>query len=920
MLTSIFKLIVLICLLSTSPLLAANNLNQQLFDAASNGNANSVNELLNKGADFNWKSNKNITTAMVASLNGHIDIIKIFLEKGGVRHAGSIFSMALDNNHSDIAILLLNSGLNPDTEFRLGLTLMIMAIQENNSLVVKALLQKGANIENNSMQGMTPLAHAIVGGKIKIAKELIKYGANPNHIIKSDTDNNNSSILMLAARAAHNLSLYENVKINTYYQAIKLLVNNGANVNYKFNDEGFIITALRLAAEYGNEEVVSYLLTKGAKQYPNNTSALTLLARKGDDKTILKLLSKINHANLQDSKLLLSPLWNAARHGHVSTVKLFLKYGAIVSQSPELFSAALYSKNHKNIPKIVKLLLEHKADPNQKTYNSYPLLPALSMGFFSTAELLLDYGANPNIKADSHYNNEMYYYGAETTPLIAAMMSGGLDREYSTDNYKLVKKLINKGADVNQKIKGGSTPLMVASQNSDLKTVKLLINKGAKLNEKNKKSQNALSYAVGAGGIPNDKILTLLVQKGIRDLEVTDKFGITPLMRLAKSGSEYIQLVRLLIAKGANVNARSGGDKSAILFATDAGDIKIIELLLKSGANINVIAYYNSSSYIHATPLLVVAASDKKNRAEITKLLLKYGAKIEARAGENYPTALMVAATQNHLDVINILLDAGAKLNANTYKGTALVLAAGAGNLKAVKLLIKRGADIHYKGSGNKSMALRSASTTEIAQLLKRAGASGEERELKRLAKEQSKADYAAQRKAAGWIEDDYFLCEDIKTGRRFSDIVKKLKKNHNATIEGSYFKILCDGQDILTLVLEDFERRYYFLRHLSRHFKKKLKNPTGFSKILLHETKGQNFIVKLQHLLDEGFKNKLPETDWERKPLIYLWRYTLWLRNNPIKGSEKTLMNHKLWLKKNAKHVERWKKTYNKIYHKYQL
>ena len=78
------------------------------------------------------------------------------------------------------------------------------------------------------------------------------------------------------------------------------------------------------------------------------------------------------------------------------------------------------------------------------------------------------------------------------------------------------------------------------------------------------------------------------------------------------------------------------------------------------------------------------------------QVLLKAHANVNAKQGFAKPTALMLAAEQGHLDVVQALLDAGADLNAGKGEwGTALMKAAQNGHLGVVRALIAAKADVN---------------------------------------------------------------------------------------------------------------------------------------------------------------------------------------------------------------------------------
>ena len=95
---------------------------------------------------------------------------------------------------------------------------------------------------------------------------------------------------------------------------------------------------------------------------------------------------------------------------------------------------------------------------------------------FSTATFATNVAITPT-------NVSSFY--AKSTPLCIAIQKGEID---------LVKKLIEYGADVNEK-SFGMTPLMVAARYNKVEIMKLLISKGAVSNTKDEKGFTALKYA-----------------------------------------------------------------------------------------------------------------------------------------------------------------------------------------------------------------------------------------------------------------------------------------------------------------------------------------------------------------------------------------------------------------------------------------
>jgi ankyrin repeat protein len=173
-----------------------------------------------------------------------------------------------------------------------------------------------------------------------------------------------------------------------------------------------------------------------------------------------------------------------------------------------------------------------------------------------------------------------------------------------------------------------------------------------------------------------------LLQNGA-DVNLRDRRGgATPLMYAAALGS--LDTMTLLIDKGADVNARSTGGATALMWA--ATDLAKIRLLLDRGADVNAVSERGR------TVLLLAAMSDRS--AEIVRLLLSRRA--DAHTIDKEGTSTLLAATfGNDTATIRQLVEAGANVNAANVFGTPLMNAASQGNYGAVKLLLGRGANVN---------------------------------------------------------------------------------------------------------------------------------------------------------------------------------------------------------------------------------
>jgi ankyrin repeat protein len=204
-----------------------------------------------------------------------------------------------------------------------------------------------------------------------------------------------------------------------------------------------------------------------------------------------------------------------------------------------------------------------------------------------------------------------------------------------------------------------------------------MLDSGVPIEVRDDTGQSPLMCAVRRG---RPEVVKLLLSKNA-EVDARDKDMNTPLMRAAWRGS--LEIVKLLIAAKANVNARDAGKYTPLIqtFGRDT-HIEIARLLLDSGADVNASTSWGST-------VLGDAAKDGNER--MVELLLARGASINRSEHDGY-TALSRAAMNGHDRVVEILLAHGADVNLKTKHGhTALTLALDRGNSRIVELLKKAG-------------------------------------------------------------------------------------------------------------------------------------------------------------------------------------------------------------------------------------
>lgn len=222
-------------------------------------------------------------------------------------------------------------------------------------------------------------------------------------------------------------------------------------------------------------------------------------------------------------------------------------------------------------------------------------------------------------------------------------------------------------------------------------------------------------FAVAIERNDADAVKELLADNPVDTLIEYGEHKITPLMKAAWEGDEAI--VQLLLAAGANINAKStDGQETALMSAVTRGHVPVVKLLLAKKADITPKNAYGFNAFTSA-----VAAGNQ----EVAALLLDAGAKVND--GAHGLTPLQFAASAGSIEMIDFLVKRGADVNHGAKAGgqTALLSAIYGGQTAAVKRLIELKADVNTKTKDGDTplQAAGKGDQEEIIALLKAAGA-----------------------------------------------------------------------------------------------------------------------------------------------------------------------------------------------------
>ncbi|HEY1461205.1 MAG TPA: ankyrin repeat domain-containing protein [Casimicrobiaceae bacterium] len=152
-----------------------------LVVAARAGWQPTVDVLLKAGAKVDAKNSFGDTAIMVASLNGHLVLVKTFFARGAeINPPGwTPLAYAAANGQTDVARYLLDIGANINAASANGTTPLMMAVRGGHADTVDLLLAKGADPNLRNQNDASALAWATRGGFDSIEKSLLKRGAKP---------------------------------------------------------------------------------------------------------------------------------------------------------------------------------------------------------------------------------------------------------------------------------------------------------------------------------------------------------------------------------------------------------------------------------------------------------------------------------------------------------------------------------------------------------------------------------------------------------------------------------------------------------------------------------------------------------------------------------------------------------------------
>jgi ankyrin repeat protein len=444
-----------------------------------------------------------------------------------------------------------------------GSSALLWAAYHSDAEMTKALLAAGARVDAANQYGVTPLLQASRNGGVEVMRALLDAGANPTRWhAEGETP------LMAAARTGG-------------VDAVELLLSHGsfANAADPFQEE----TALMWASAEGHLEVVKALLKAGAD--PNLKAHVSTIT---------------NRKNADHPSGGFTALMFAVRNGHEDVAKALIQGGA-----------DLKATNADGVTATVIAIVNDR---------------------FDLAKELLDLGADPN-DGSLFFAVDMH----DATVDMRAHDGSRLQPNHPNKltSLTLVKSLLDLGADVNKPFVGAlhsttlccgasisSTPFYRAATAADIEILKLMLAPRTPANAaqlewtpsdpKPKDGKGPARPNPNAGRTP-----IMAAIKGGQGAPIAGGPGFTrigpPQFREA-GNRDPLDALNLLLAAGANPNAKAGDGSTPLHQAVQEKHVAMIRALAAAGGKLDAVNKDN------LTPLLLAEAPEKPNPADMGDL------------------------------------------------------------------------------------------------------------------------------------------------------------------------------------------------------------------------------------------------------------------------------------------------------------
>ena len=519
-----------------------------LLQMAKVGWLSQVKWFIEQGSDINAVNSCGQTALFLACEHGHVECVDLLLKHGADVHCADMngetaMTVALEKMNVPIILLLVDHGIRPDIQLDV-LVPVTMLFSDANAKYAKTIY-KMLSDEILSLKSSEDLLAAF---KFAFKHSSVELAS---HLMAQHSDLNMEQV--------YPFSVYYSVR-NNWYDIVKELLMKGADVNIMTESR----TPLYAACEQLDEVTVDLLLQHGAD--PN---LLCLSSEPWDSRYETAL-----HAVCVNSG-------KSALH----IVMLLLTHGGDINAVCEKGETALYRACECQQAEVVKLLLDHSADVNVTTSDSYPLIAACTVyeKDVVSEEFASQFGA-VTLSDSSDVKQRHTSLASECEP------------EADSTSVTIIKLLLKYGASVNSQCSVGDTALHRAIRCRHTDAVCLLLEAGAVISHVTHSSTRHPLYIACDHGFA--RILDILLRhcRPSSQLSLT----VTNLLCIAVEKA-FVDVAEVLVKHGADANVAFVSEKPALLYAVENCSIslcnnerdaycRLVRLLVEAGADVHALS------------------------------------------------------------------------------------------------------------------------------------------------------------------------------------------------------------------------------------------------------------------------------------------------------------------------------------------
>jgi uncharacterized protein len=574
-----------------------------------------------------------------------------------------------------VFILLLSATAN---SFGAGRSDVADAVMKRDKAGLRTLLQKKADVNAPQVDGATAMHWAVYNDDLETIDLLINAGA------KVDAKNREGITPL------HMASLYGNAKV------IERLIKAGADAKQK-GPAGE--TMLMLAARNGNPDAITILVAAGAdvkaKEPIRGTTALMWAVEQRHSAAVAALIdakadvaAKSGGAGLPRNYM--ANRVNAARVETANRVReAAAKAGRTYEEQLEI--------EQKNGTLQIRRIGDVTSFFGQQPGAGQPAQGQARGGQFGRNQQIAQQAAQEEDDTDVIIAGLVGTGGGGLTALVLAAREGDLES---------TKLLLAGHADINQTTEYGWTPLLTATNNRHYKLAEYLVEHGADVNKANKGNWMPLylatdnrnieggdfpvpkpdmdhlefiKFLLEHGADPNVRVKDNTLTRTIFTMQWFQEAGTTPFIRAAQSSD--LELLKLLLAKGADPMIKTDHGDTPLTAAAGMGWVDGVTYEHSPKANIETIKFLldlgldpNAANGDGRTSLMVAAA---KGRTDVIQMLVDHGARLDTRDKGSRDTETLVSVNAGHsweaLDYADGLVRFGVQSAVNRPEAAALL-------------------------------------------------------------------------------------------------------------------------------------------------------------------------------------------------------------------------------------------------------